>query len=299
MQLCLPGGFALPRNFLLFLPRGRAGSSPAPLPRGRRGAVSSLPSLPRPLWRALPPLPAPRRGLCLLRLPGAAGSAFSACPETGRAEIRKTAVASAMGMGASTLFVRRLMSFSRNVAETPGNSVFLMLSRASVIFGHSIWPSSRYSNVWSIGLPRDGRRDDLHELVLEDGRELGRRALARAPQEVLELGLRDEHDAARRGADALELELARGLVDPPGRDALHLDPRRRGFAVVRARRRGPAARPALPDEAVHEILPLHSLPRGPGAAALHSSPCPAIELCTLFLSTNNRRGSEVCLHTHV
>ena len=66
MQLCLPGGFALPRNSLLFLPRGRAGSSPAPLPRGRRGAVSSLPSLPRPLRRALPPLPAPRGGLCLL-----------------------------------------------------------------------------------------------------------------------------------------------------------------------------------------------------------------------------------------
>ena len=67
MRLCLPRGFALPQDPLLFLPRGRAGLCSAPLPRGRRDAVSSLLSLPRPLRRALSPLPSPRRKTTLAR----------------------------------------------------------------------------------------------------------------------------------------------------------------------------------------------------------------------------------------
>ena len=60
MGLCLPRGFALPRNSLLFLPRGRAGLFPCPFSPG---------SPRRRFFQGCPPCPGPSGGLCLLCLP--------------------------------------------------------------------------------------------------------------------------------------------------------------------------------------------------------------------------------------
>jgi hypothetical protein len=71
MQLCLPGGLLGPGILCSSCPEAARA-----LPLSLFPGVVAAPFLPFPLC------PGPSGGLCLLCLPRAAGSAFSACPET-------------------------------------------------------------------------------------------------------------------------------------------------------------------------------------------------------------------------